>query len=81
MQLQKEKKICQKSNQILRCEAYVQIKELATKTVEAYGGVKILGNNSTENKQDYFNKKIIKIVCRLKIKRVYKTYEVKINEK
>lgn len=31
-------------------EAYAQIKELATKTVEANGGVKILGNNSTENK-------------------------------
>ena len=31
-------------------EAYAQIKELVTKTVEANGGVKILGNNSTENK-------------------------------
>ncbi len=31
-------------------KAYDQIKELATKTVEANGGVKILGNNSNENK-------------------------------
>ena len=30
-------------------EAYAQIKELVTETVEANGGVKILGNNSTEN--------------------------------
>lgn len=30
-------------------QAYNQIKEMATKTVEATGGVKILGNNTTEN--------------------------------
>ena len=29
-------------------QAYNQIKEMATKTVEATGGVKILGNNSNE---------------------------------
>lgn len=29
-------------------QAYLQIKEMATKTVEATGGVKILGNNNTE---------------------------------
>ena len=29
-------------------QAYNQIKEMATKTVEATGGVKILGNNSSE---------------------------------
>ena len=29
-------------------QAYHQIKEMATKTVEATGGVKILGNNSNE---------------------------------
>ena len=28
--------------------AYNQIKDMATKTVEATGGVKILGNNATE---------------------------------
>ena len=32
-------------------QAYSQIKEMATKTVEATGGVKILGNNANENKQ------------------------------
>ena len=31
-------------------QAYNQIKEMATKTVEATGGVKILGNNANENK-------------------------------
>ena len=31
-------------------QAYNQIKEMATKTVEATGGVKILGNNGNENK-------------------------------
>ena len=31
-------------------QAYSQIKEMATKTVEATGGVKILGNNANENK-------------------------------
>ena len=31
-------------------KAYLEMKELATKTVEANGGVKILGNNSNENK-------------------------------
>lgn len=31
-------------------KAYVQMKELATKTVEASGGVKILGNNQVDNK-------------------------------
>ena len=31
-------------------KAYVEIKELATKTVEATGGVKILGNNQSEIK-------------------------------
>ena len=30
-------------------QAYNQIKEMATKTVEATGGVKILGNNSAES--------------------------------
>ena len=29
-------------------QAYNQIKEMATKTVEATGGVKILGNSATE---------------------------------
>ena len=29
-------------------QAYNQIKEMATKTVEATGGVKILGNNTNE---------------------------------
>ena len=29
-------------------QAYNQIKEMATKTVEATGGVKILGNNTSE---------------------------------
>ena len=29
-------------------QAYTQIKEMATKTVEATGGVKILGNNNNE---------------------------------
>ena len=31
-------------------KAYIQIKEMATKTVEATGGVKILGNNNDANK-------------------------------
>ena len=31
-------------------QAYNQIKEMATKTVEATGGVKILGNNGTDLK-------------------------------
>ena len=31
-------------------KAYIQIKEMATKTVEATGGVKILGNNNDTNK-------------------------------
>ena len=31
-------------------EAYNQIKEMATKTVEATGGVKILGNNGSDTK-------------------------------
>ena len=31
-------------------KAYLQIKELASKTVEANGGVKILGNNQVETK-------------------------------
>lgn len=31
-------------------QAYTQIKEMATKTVEATGGVKIIGNNSSEQK-------------------------------
>lgn len=31
-------------------KAYVEIKELATKTVEATGGVKIIGNNQNDNK-------------------------------
>ena len=31
-------------------KAYIEIKELATKTVEATGGVKILGNNQNDNK-------------------------------
>ena len=30
-------------------QAYLQIKEMATKTVEATGGVKILGNNQNDN--------------------------------
>ena len=31
-------------------QAYNQIKEMATKTVEATGGVKIIGNNGNETK-------------------------------
>lgn len=31
-------------------QAYNQIKEMATKTVEATGGVKILGNNANDTK-------------------------------
>ena len=31
-------------------KAYAEIKELATKTVEATNGVKILGNIKTDNK-------------------------------
>lgn len=31
-------------------QAYIQIKDMATKTVEATGGVKILGNNNDINK-------------------------------
>ena len=31
-------------------QAYNQIKEMATKTVEATGGVKILGNNASDTK-------------------------------
>lgn len=31
-------------------QAYNQIKEMATKTVEATGGVKILGNNGNDTK-------------------------------
>ena len=31
-------------------QAYNQIKEMATKTVEATGGVKILGNNGSDTK-------------------------------
>ncbi len=31
-------------------QAYIQIKDMATKTVEATGGVKILGNNNDANK-------------------------------
>ena len=31
-------------------KAYIEIKELATKTVEATGGVKIIGNNQNDNK-------------------------------
>ena len=31
-------------------QEYNQIKEMVTKTVEATGGVKILGNNANENK-------------------------------
>lgn len=31
-------------------QAYIQIKDMATKTVEATGGVKILGNNNETNK-------------------------------
>lgn len=30
-------------------KAYAQLKELATKTVESAGGVKIIGNNQGEN--------------------------------
>ena len=31
-------------------QAYIQIKDMATKTVESTGGVKILGNNNDANK-------------------------------
>ena len=31
-------------------KAYIEIKDMATKTVEATGGVKILGNSQAENK-------------------------------
>ena len=31
-------------------KAYVEIKELATKTVEANGGVKIIGNHQNDSK-------------------------------
>ena len=31
-------------------KSYLEMKELATKTVEANGGVKILGNNNQDNK-------------------------------
>ena len=31
-------------------KAYAEIKEMATRTVEATGGVKILGNSQSENK-------------------------------
>lgn len=31
-------------------QAYNQIKEMATKTVEATGGVKIIGNNTNDTK-------------------------------
>ena len=30
-------------------KAYIELKELATKTVESAGGVKIIGNNGSEN--------------------------------
>ena len=34
-------------------EAYNQIKEMATKTVEVTGGVKILGNNGSDTKAQF----------------------------
>lgn len=50
--LKEEIKKVNESNNLLQAKtdkAYVELKELATKTVEANGGLKIIGNNQTEN--------------------------------
>ena len=51
--LNEEVKKCNLTNEALQNkldQAYMQIKEMATKTVEATGGVKILGNNQNDVK-------------------------------